>query len=129
MNAPTSRPTTPYERIGGRAAVAQLVNRFYDIMDEDAAFAPLRAIHAPDLGPMRESLTGFLVGWMGGPRDWFAGGKCVMSAHAQLMIDGAMRDQWLAAMRRAAEAHPMDVKLREAMLEAFTRMANGMARA
>ena len=70
-------PATPYDRIGGREVLRAIVNRFYDLMDEDPAYAGLRAMHAEDLAPMRQSLTGFLTGWSGGPRDWFAEGKWV----------------------------------------------------
>lgn len=51
----------PYERIGGRAPIAALVERFYDLMESDPAYSELRAIHAPELAPMRESLADFLT--------------------------------------------------------------------
>ena len=60
---------TPFEAIGGASTVRLIVNRFYDLMDTDSAYAELREIHAPDLTPMRRSLAGFLDGWLGGPRD------------------------------------------------------------
>ena len=73
---------TPYDLMGGRPVVSAMVERFYDLMDTDPAYAALRALHAPDLAPMRASLTGFLTAWLGGPRDWFDQhpGACVMSA-------------------------------------------------
>lgn len=121
-------PRTPYQRIGGGDAVHALVTRFYDVMECDPAFARLRTMHADDLTPMRVSLTGFLSGWMGGPRDWFGSGKCVMSAHAPFVIDAALRDQWLAAMRIAlADAVP-DVDLRALLDGGFERIADRMVR-
>lgn len=121
-------PQTPYQRIGGGDAVHALVARFYDVMDDDPDFARLRAIHADDLAPMRVSLTGFLSGWMGGPRDWFGSGKCVMSAHAPFTIDADLRDQWLAAMRIAlADAVP-DADLRALLDGGFERVADRMVR-
>lgn len=128
---PRADAMTPYERIGGAAPVAQIVRRFYELMDTDPAYARLRAMHARDLTPMVESLTGFLTAWMGGPRDWFATrpGACMMSLHAAIPgIDRDTADQWIAAMTRAAaEAIPEDVDLRTSVLEALWRMAHGMA--
>ena len=79
---------TPYEMVGGAETVRRIVDRFYDLMDEQPRFAELRSLHAPDLAPMRESLTGFLIAWLGGPRDWFSNnpGKCVMSVHSKIAI-------------------------------------------
>ncbi|MGB3848040.1 globin [Sphingopyxis sp. YF1] len=121
----------PFHRLGGRAPIAQLVARFYELMDNEKAYAELRAIHAPDLGPTRESLTDFLIAWTGGPRQWFKQrpGVCVMSAHAALsgMTHNVSR-QWIDAMARAMdEVRPGDPEIRDAMMETLTRMANAMA--
>lgn len=123
-------PTTPFERLGGRETIAAITNRFYDLMDSDPAYAELRAMHAADLGPMRESLAGFLTGWAGGPRDWFAGGKCVMSAHKSLAIGADTARQWMIAMRRAIDevVGGNDPQIAKAMSEALEQMAIGMVR-
>lgn len=124
-------PVTPYELIGGTPTVARLVNAFYDLMEKDPAYADLRGMHAPDLAPMRESLTGFLTAWMGGPRDWFEQnpGKCMMSAHRNLPIARLTSDQWVAAMRRAIDVAGIEPKIGQAMGDAFSQMASGMVRA
>lgn len=123
-----ARAATPYDRIGGREVLRAIVDRFYDLMDEDPAYAELRAMHADDLTPMRDSLTGFLVGWSGGPRDWFATGKCVMSAHKQLAISPAPATQWMDAMQRAIDetlgAH--DPEIAGAMTDLLRQMSAGM---
>jgi len=124
-------PTTPFERLGGRETIAAITNRFYDLMDTDPAYAKLRAMHAIDLGPMRESLTGFLTGWSGGPRDWFSAGKCVMSLHKPLAIEADTARQWIIAMRRAIEevVGHSDPQIAKAMGDALEQMASGMAMA
>lgn len=127
--APAAPAPTPFELFGGAAAVRQLVDRFYDLMEGDRDYAALRALHATDLGPMRDSLTGFLIAWLGGPRDWFdgrTGAPCVMSLHRHFAIDRAVADQWLAAMSRALDASAIDAPLRSAITTAFGRMAGGM---
>lgn len=125
-----TRPQTPYERLGGRETLRGIVDRFYDLMDSDPAYAELRAMHAPDLAPMRESLTGFFVGWSGGPRDWFAQGKCVMSLHGPLAVTAGTAQQWMDAMRRAIDetVGTRDPELAETMATVLQQMAAGMAR-
>lgn len=125
------KPALPFDRLGGRDAIARLVERFYDLMDGNPAYAALRAMHAPDLSPMRESLTDFLVAWSGGPRDWFEKrpGACIMSLHAALpgMAQETAR-QWIAAMSQAIdETEPGDADIRSQMIEMLTRMSYGMA--
>ena len=95
--------TTPYEMIGGEPALRRIVNRFYDIMDRDPGAATIRAMHASDLGPMRERLFEFLSGWLGGPPLYFQrpGHKCIGSAHRPYAIGEKERDEWLMCMRRA----------------------------
>lgn len=125
-----TRPQTPYDRLGGRDTLQAIVDRFYDLMDQDPAYADLRAMHAPDLAPMRESLTGFLVGWSGGPRDWFSSGKCVMSLHGPLGVTGKTARQWMAAMKRAIDetVGGRDPEIAKVMCDVLQQMAMGMAR-
>ena len=126
-----SKPQLPFDRIGGREPIARMVNRFYDLMESEPDFAELRAMHADDLSPMRESLTDFLMAWMGGPRDWFEKrpGACIMSAHRAL--DGmnfAVATQWVLAMQQAAkETIPHDPDFVDSMVSAFASRSKGMA--
>jgi len=128
--ATAERPATPYERLGGHETLRAIVDRFYDLMDEDPGYAELRALHAADLAPMRDSLTGFLAGWSGGPRDWFAGGKCVMSAHKPVAVTAETAGQWMAAMTRAIDAvvAGRDPALAQEMVRVLDLMAKGMVR-
>ncbi len=132
MPATANAPAiSPFERIGGHAALRAITDRFYDLMDQDPAYAELRAIHAADLGDMRAQLPSFLAGWAGGPRDWFEAnpGKCMMSAHGGMAITRATADQWAEAMARAiAETDVADRELGAAMADVLSRMAKGMAR-
>jgi len=118
----------PYDEIGGTPAVRALVERFYDLMEQDPRFAQLRAIHAPDLTPMRESLTGFLTAWLGGPRDWFTQhpGTCIMSAHRQIGFGAVETRQWTQAMAQALTDTGVDEALADKMNAAFARMGQAM---
>ncbi|MBX9643799.1 MAG: group II truncated hemoglobin [Novosphingobium sp.] len=123
--------TSPFERVGGHPALQAICERFYDLMDQDPAYAELRAMHAEDLGAMRKALPRFLAGWAGGPRDWFEAnpGKCMMSMHAPFPIDRQTAEQWAEAMTRAiADTEVADREIAEAMADVLGRMARGMAR-
>jgi hemoglobin len=122
--------TTPYDSLGGEAAVRRFVDRFYDLMESEPEYAALRGMHASDLAPMRRSLAGFLTGWLGGPRNWFEEnvGVCVMSAHAALPISAETSQQWTDAMARALSESDIDADLATRMNDAFGKMAGGMAR-
>lgn len=123
--------TSPYERIGGIAVLRRITERFYDLMDTDPAYRSLREMHAPDLGPMRESLPNFLAGWAGGPRQWFEEnpGKCMMSMHKPFAITRETGGQWADAMTRAiADIAPDDREIADGLADVLSRMARGMAR-
>lgn len=124
-------PSTPFEMIGGAGPVARIVNRFYDLMETDPAYGALRALHAADLAPMRASLTGFLIAWLGGPRDWFEQRPktCMMSLHAPLRIDAGLADDWIDAMSRAIDDADVDPALAAQMTAAMRRMCANMVNA
>lgn len=125
MNA--AAPPSPYARMGGSDTVGALVNRFYDLLESDIAYAGLRALHAVDLAPVRYGLAQFMIGWLGGPRDWFDRGQCVMGLHRAFPITPALATQWSDAMARAiADTPAIDTELAAAMRERLAHMAQGM---
>lgn len=119
---------TAFDQIGGADRVQAVVDAFYDLMETDPAYARLRAIHAPNLTPMRASLAGFLTGWLGGPRDWFAArpGVCMMSLHRSMPIDAELARQWTDAMGRALDQVGVEPDMAEALREVFGRMSGNM---
>lgn len=127
----TETAQTPHDQIGGAPVFEAIANRFYDLMEQDPAYAELRAMHADDLEPMRKSLPRFLAGWAGGPRDWFEAnpGKCMMSMHRDFPIDRQTAGQWADAMTRAiADVAPEPANIAQAMTDVLSRMARGMGR-
>jgi len=119
---------TPYEMIGGEAGVRRLVERFYDIMDSDPAAANVRAMHAADLSPMRQTLFEYLSGTFGGPALYMSrpDAKCIMSAHAHFAIGTAEVEQWMMCMRGAIETMELPAASRKLFEEGFFRMADAM---
>lgn len=132
MTAVAALPVpTLFERIGGSEGVRQVVERFYDLMEEDPRYAALRAMHDADLFPMRVSLTQFLSAWLGGPRDWFEArpGTCIMSMHRAMGITPDTAAQWVEAMSRALAGARVEKVLGQQMQQAFLRMAGSMMKA
>lgn len=128
---PAENLNAPFYKLGGAPTFQAIANRFYDLMDQDPAYAELRAIHAEDLGPMRESLPKFLAGWAGGPRDWFEAnpGRCMMSVHKPFTISKQLAGQWGEAMERAvADIAPEPADMAKAMGQVLGDLARGMGR-
>ncbi len=125
-----SRPAnTPYDLVGGMPAVRQIVDRFYDLLEQNPDYAALRALHALDLAPMRGSLSGFLAAWLGGPRDWFSEnpGKCMMSAHRNVTMSAETGSQWAKAMACAIADSTIEPELGAKMSGALGDLARSMA--
>jgi len=123
---PEAEELTPYEMIGGEAVLRRVVDRFYDIMDNDPAAARIRAMHAADLSPMRERLFEFMSGWLGGPPLYFQrpDHKCIVSAHRPFAIGESERDEWLMCMRRALAEEDAPEAVRKLLDEPLRRVAN-----
>ncbi len=126
MSSAPQLQTTPYELLGGNeAAVRRIVDRFYDTMESAPDLRELRAMHAPDLGPMRDRLSWFLTGWLGGPAIYAertGGGACMSSVHQPFPIDDRAREQWMSCMRRALDTPEVPAGVRALVEPAFERM-------
>jgi hemoglobin len=118
----------PFERIGGEARVRALVDRFYDLMDLDPAFAALRAVHPTSLDGSRDKLFWFLCGWLGGPQHYTErfGHPMLRARHLPFSIGVKERDQWLACMRQAMVEVAVDPDLAKRLNESFFGTADWM---
>jgi hemoglobin len=128
MHPEKSAAATPYQRIGGDAAVRALVERFYDLMELEPGFARLREVHGSSLESAREKLYLFLSGWLGGPplyTDRY-GHPMLRARHLPFSIGELERDQWMACMRQAMEETEVPQDLRPALHDAFARTADWM---
>lgn len=121
---------TMYELLGSEAGIRRIVHAFYDHMEADADLAPIRAMHAADLGPMRQGLFEFISGWIGGPPLFIQrkGSPCLTEAHAPYAIDRSARDQWLACMERAMADAEVPSRYREALTPGFEGIADMLTR-
>ena len=119
---------TPYGRLGGDAAVRALVDRFYDLMELEPAYADLRRVHGSDLAAARDKLHWFLSGWLGGPDLYIErfGHPRLRARHLPFAIGVRERDQWLACMNQAMVECAVDADLRVRLLKAFFQTADWM---
>ena len=124
-NAMSERPLTPYEMLGDDG-IKQLVNAFYDVMDELPLAADIRAMHAENLDSVKRMLTAYLTGWMGGPPVYQAikGTVCLTDPHEPYRIGPKERDQWLACMDEALQRVSASEELKEMLKEPMYRVAD-----
>ena len=96
---------TLYERVGGRAFFARLVDTFYEGVAADDVLAKLYPEH-PDFTGARHRLTLFLVQYWGGPTDYSAerGHPRLRMRHLRFTIGTDQRDRWLTHMTGAVGA-------------------------
>lgn len=118
----------PFERVGGEAGVRALVDRFYDLMELDPAFAELRALHPSSLAGSRDKLFWFLCGWLGGPQHYTDrfGHPMLRARHLPFSIGIKERDQWLACMQQAMAELQVEPALARRLAESFFGTADWM---
>jgi hemoglobin len=123
-----AQPATPYELIGGDAAIRQLVDRFYDLMDASPEAATIRRLHAASLKASREKLYMYLTGWTGGPPIYVEkhGHPRLRARHLPFHISSRERDEWLWCMDRALDEQPMPDEVRAFLREKLHALADHM---
>jgi hemoglobin len=119
---------TAFERLGGEQAVRTLVDRFYDLMELEPAYAQLRALHPTSLEGSRDKLCWFLCGWLGGPSHYIDrfGHPRLRARHLPFSIGIAERDQWMACMQQAMRELHVAPELAQRLAEAFFNTADWM---
>lgn len=127
-NAAAAHRQTPFAAIGGEDVVRALVDRFYDLMELEPAYAELRATHGNTLDEARTKLFWFLCGWLGGP-DYYVerfGHPRLRMRHMPFSIGIAERNQWVACMDQAMRECQVDETLRTRLRDSFMQVADFM---
>ncbi|OED36674.1 globin [Chromatiales bacterium (ex Bugula neritina AB1)] len=119
---------SPYQLIGGETAVRQLVDRFYDLMDERDDARVIRAMHPARLDHSRLKLFEFLSGFFGGPALYHQnrGHPKLRMRHFPFQIDTAARDSWLQCMYQALDEQIEDQLLLTQLKTSFYKTADHM---
>jgi hemoglobin len=124
----SSGSNSAFQLLGGETVVRTLVDRFYDLMDLDAAYAALRALHPTTLEGARDKLFWFLCGWLGGPNHYSDryGHPRLRARHLPFAIGIAERDAWLACMAQAMREMEFAPELQQRLIQAFHGTADWM---
>ncbi|MDA0662710.1 MAG: group II truncated hemoglobin [Proteobacteria bacterium] len=117
-----------FERIGGSGVVDVLVERFYGNMDTLPEAAGIRAMHQPDLGPVKDVLKRYFTEWLGGPPLYSTerGHPRLRMRHMHVRIGIAERDAWLRCMRGALDDAVADDAARADIYRALSGLADHM---
>lgn len=123
---PWGNAPTPYEELGGDAAVRALVDDFYDFMDADSPV--VRAMHPEDLGESRDKLHEFMSGWLGGPPLYHEkrGHPRLRGRHMPFAVDQHAVDEWLRCMGLAMDKRGVSGALRAFLNAKLHHLANFM---
>ena len=117
-----------FERIGGAVVIDRMVEAFYRRMDALPEARTIRAMHAPDLGPVKHVLKRYLTEWTGGPKLYSPekGHPRLRQRHMGFAIGNAERDAWLLCMRGALDETIADISARGELDGALTKLADWM---
>ena len=128
MSEASAAPASAFSLLGGEPAVRALVDRFYDLMDLEPAYAGIRRLHPGTLDGSRDKLHWFLCGWLGGPDLYVQrfGHPRLRARHLPYEIGIAERDQWLACMTQAMQECGIEASLAERLAAAFSNTADWM---
>ncbi len=128
MSEAAAAPESAFSLLGGEPAVRALVDRFYDLMDLEPAYAGIRRLHPGSLDGSRDKLHWFLCGWLGGPDLYVQrfGHPRLRARHLPYEIGIAERDQWLACMTQAMGECGVETEIAGRLGAAFVNTADWM---
>jgi hemoglobin len=104
MGSQTTTPSTPslYRRLGGREAIAGVVDQFWTNALADPRIGPaFKALPAAKVGPLRTNIADFICENTGGPCSY--GGRAMPEAHKGLKLAKEDVDACNAALAKALD--------------------------
>ncbi len=123
---PWGSEETPFLALGGEAKIRAIVDRFYDIVDEDAPV--LRAMLPADDSVSRQKLFEYLVEWTGGGNIYSShrGHPRMRMRHLPFAIGEDEVTTWLECMSRSLDYNDVDGDIRAFLDDRFTALAQHM---
>jgi hemoglobin len=117
-----------YQALGALKGITQLVDRFYDLMDQRQDALELRQMHPKNLTKSRKKLVYFLSGWTGGPEIYSEtfGNTSLPQAHARFNVTESSMKAWLACMDQALKELDYPDALRQYLIEKLSVPAQAM---
>ncbi len=109
---PWGDAATPYEALGGDSSVRELVEAFYDIIEESAPV--LRAMLPKNTSTSRQKLYEYMSGWLGGPPLYTdkRGHPQLRMRHLPFSIGASEAEEWMRCMRTAMDRVGVDQVVR-----------------
>ena len=119
------RQVTVHELVGGDEAFFELVERFYDRVEDDP---PLRAVYPDDLEPGKRHLALFLAQYWGGPRTYGEerGHPMLRRRHMPFEVSTEGAARWAVHMIAAIESMDFPEPAEQAMVEYVRRFTPSM---
>ncbi|MEM5328005.1 group II truncated hemoglobin [Paraburkholderia sp. JHI2823] len=125
-----TRRNSVHQMLGGEAALARLVQSFYDIIETDPDGADIHALHLKGFGlaHVRQAQFEFLSGFFGGPQYYLErmGHANLRSMHAHIEIGPARVEAWLNCMKKAIAALGYDAEIEAVLMQHFARVAQAL---
>lgn len=103
---------SPFDALEGEDRIRRIVDRFYDIIAEDAP--TLRAMLPKDDSTSRNKLHAYLVEWTGGPAMYSVerGHPRMRMRHMPFKIGDPEVELWLGCMGRSLDENDVDGEVR-----------------
>lgn len=116
-----------YSQIGGEAGVKQLVETFYDLIEQHPEGHAVNLLHLRGHGVAHSRVEqfNFLSGFLGGPSLYAEkfGHSNVRLMHEHVEINAAAKDAWLTCMAMAIDQVGLEPALKEQLMANFTVVA------
>ncbi|SFK79978.1 hemoglobin [Paenibacillus sp. 1_12] len=112
----SQKPMSPYQAIGGEAAIRRLVEAFYPLVQAHPLLGPLFPVN---IEPVMEKQIMFLTQFFGGPSlysDQY-GHPMMRARHLPFEITPQRAEAWLGCMKLAMEQTGLEPELQSFMLE------------
>ncbi len=108
-----------YQAAGEEKGIRKLVDEFYQQMETQKRGQHIRAMHKDDLLIIKDKLSLFLMGWLGGPRKYAEkyGGISIPMVHKHLIINEQQRDDWLFCMNEALKYQDYSQDFKEYLIK------------
>ena len=115
---------TPFDALGGEERILAIVERFYDIVDEEAPV--LRAMLPADDSVSRRKLALYLVEWTGGPARYSAerGHPRMRMRHLPFSIGADEVATWLACFGKSLDENGVTGDVRVFLDEKVSALAH-----
>jgi len=115
---------------GKEQGIRKLVDDFYQQMETQKRGHHIREMHTDDLDLIKDKLSVFLIGWLGGPRDYANkyGQMSIPQVHKHLVIGEEERDAWLFCMNEALKLQNYDETFKSYLIYELSRPAEAIRR-